>query len=351
MSGIGLHILGVFFSSLLISLFSVPLIKKITTHLRIVDHPSERKIHTKPISLLGGIGICLGVLGTLALWPAAVSFSSPGILIGAICILLLGILDDVCAIEAKWKLLGQICIAAIPVSQGLQLTQIAFPFIGIFHLGILSIPLTIFFMIGLINTINLIDGLDGLAAGISLIAAATLCIVSFYTGNILTVMSLVACIGATLGFLRYNFPPAQIFMGDSGSMFLGYILALASIQGVLQGCLSWKVGLPLMVLAIPILDMLYAIVRRARNKQAIFKPDKDHFHHKLLRLGLSQKQIAIFSYLITAFLGVLAIGIFFSKGIEQCILGITSGVFIGSGLYILKKKKPVLTSIIRNIGA
>lgn len=343
-----LNILGGGLTAFLVSALSTPIVKKLAIFFGVVDQPSERKIHKNPIPHLGGIAICLGVLGALFLLSYGPLPHLPNsILIGATSILFLGVIDDVFAIEARWKLFGQIAVSAIPVSQGIIFTHLSIPFVGTFALGSFAAPVTIFFIISLINTLNLIDGLDGLAAGISLIVSATIGFIAWNTGNIPTLLLMSASIGATLGFLKYNFPPAKIFMGDSGSMFLGYILALASLQGVLQETLSWRICIPIMALGIPILDMIYAIIRRLKNKQAIFKPDRGHFHHELLNSGLTQKQIALFSYFITTILGILCILIFLSSGTQLYLVVGLSSLLIGSGLVLFKRNRKLIFRLVR----
>ncbi len=341
-------IFSVFFLAFISSLIITPVVKKVSLKFGFIDPPSDRKVHTSPIPHLGGVAICLGaLLSVQTIGQYAFSLDFRGMLLGAFFILVLGIIDDVLCIRPLVKLFGQVFMAWIPVSQGVVLSTLSVPFVGSFSLGIMAVPVTIFFVISIINTINLIDGLDGLAAGISFIAAAVLALVSFQSGHMTSMVLMLAVMGSTLGFLCFNFPPASIFMGDTGSMFLGYMLGLVSVRGVMAGDLSWRVFVPILVLGIPILDMLYAILRRFKNKQAIFKPDKGHFHHELLHSGLTQKQIALFSYFVTAVLGILSVLLYISTGMQQVLMVGLSVLLIGSGLVLFKKNRKLIFRVMQ----
>jgi UDP-GlcNAc:undecaprenyl-phosphate GlcNAc-1-phosphate transferase len=224
--------------------------------------------------------------------------------------MLVGLLDDTYGLSPKVKLLGQIVAALVAVQFGYRVEFITNPFNG----GIidlvdlkLSTPVTLFWIIGITNAINLIDGLDGLAAGTSAIAAVTMAVVAWSEGlPEIAVLALILA-AAVLGFLKYNFNPAQIFMGDSGSLFLGFNLGALAIEGLTKGATVISLFIPIVILGIPIMDTMFAIIRRFSNGQPIFQPDKKHLHHCLLELGLSHKQTVLAIYGINVFLGASAV--------------------------------------------
>jgi UDP-GlcNAc:undecaprenyl-phosphate/decaprenyl-phosphate GlcNAc-1-phosphate transferase len=297
----------VFVVSFLIAYFITPVIKKMALRLGIIDKPALRKIHKEPMALLGGVAIFIGFLVAVLPFVYKADKSFIGILIGGGMILVLGIIDDVLHLGPRIKLVGQIMVALLVCLFGVSIDFVTNPFGGMIQLDwYLAFPLTILWIVAIINTINLIDGIDGLAAGIVAISALFISIVAINTGQYLPAILTLALFGATLGFLKHNFFPAQIFMGDSGSMFLGYILATVSIVGVLKATITISLAVPILVLGIPITDTLFAIFRRIKNGKEIFKADNDHFHHRLLRKGFSQKQVGVLCYIITILLGLVA---------------------------------------------
>jgi UDP-GlcNAc:undecaprenyl-phosphate/decaprenyl-phosphate GlcNAc-1-phosphate transferase len=287
--------------------FITPVIKKIALKMEIIDKPALRKIHKEPVALLGGVAIFIGFLVAVLPFVYRADKSFIGILIGGAVILALGIIDDVLHLGAWLKLAGQIAVATLVCLFGVSIDFVTNPFGGLIHLDwYISFPLTILWIVAIINTVNLIDGIDGLAAGIVAISALFISIVAINTGQYLPAVLTLALFGATLGFLKHNFFPAQIFMGDSGSMFLGYILATVSIVGVLKATITISLAVPILVLGIPITDTIFAVFRRIKNGQKIFKADKGHFHHRLLKRGFSQKQVGVLCYIITILLGIVA---------------------------------------------
>ena len=299
------YIMG-FLASLIISYFTVPALRKFSFQVGALDQPGKRKINKKPIPNLGGIGIFLGFSITVLVLLPLDSISS-GILMGGAIILLLGIIDDFFELSPGVKLLGQIVAAAILIVYGIQIEFITNPLGGMFYLGNWGIPLTILWVVALTNTLNLIDGLDGLAGGITVIAVMTLFFVSLQEGQTLTAVLAIALAGSSLGFLRYNFPPAKIFMGDSGSMFCGYILAAISVAGALKSAAAVTFFVPLLALGVPIFDTIFAIIRRVYNNRPIGKADKGHIHHRLLALGWTQLEAVLIVYGISFFLGIMAL--------------------------------------------
>ena len=290
-----LIIVGVTF---LFTVLFTPTVGKIACFVGAMDIPNARKVHTKPIPRLGGLGIYAGfLLGYMLFGEQTVQMNA--ILIGSIIIIITGIFDDIKSIPAKWKFLFQIIASSvIPLYGGILLQDISA--FGIYiNFGILAYPITILFITAIINCINLIDGLDGLSSGICSIYFLTIGIIAIILHNStgLDVILTFIMLGSTLGYLWHNFYPASIFMGDSGSMFLGYIVAVIALLGFKNITLT-SVIVPLLLLAIPIMDTIFAIIRRVVNHKPIGEPDKNHLHHQLLRLKFSQRRTVLIIYLV-----------------------------------------------------
>ena len=276
----------------------IPFIKKVAHHVGALDIPDSRKVHKKPMPRLGGLGIYLGFLLGYVLF-GELDLKMNAILIGSFIIVITGIVDDIKPIPARLKFLFQIIAASVVAIYGKILLQDLSAFGLEIDFGYFSYPITILFIVGIINCINLIDGLDGLAAGLSSIYFITIGVVivgwthTFGLDAIITFIML----GATLGFLFHNFNPAKIFMGDSGSMFLGYIIAVIALLGFKNVTLTTLL-VPIALLAIPIMDTLFAILRRIVNKKPLSEPDKQHLHHQLLSLNLSHRNVVLVIYLV-----------------------------------------------------
>lgn len=295
----------------------IPLVTRLAYKLGRVDVPDARKVHTVPIPRLGGIAIFLGFgvavlavewLFTGVLFPRSGPFL--GLFIGATMIFFLGIADDLKPLPAKFKLLVQIAAAAVAVYFGVRIDFLSHPGGGLILLApAVAYGLTIFWLVGITNTINLIDGLDGLAGGVSLIAASTTALIAWQTHQPTIALLALALMGATIGFLRYNWNPARIFMGDSGSLFLGFTLAALSVVGLLKLLATAALLVPVLILGVPIFDTAFAIARRAWNRVPIFSPDRGHLHHRLLGLGLSQRRTVIIIYGICLLLGGSALAL------------------------------------------
>lgn len=286
-----------------------PFVKKMAFKVGAVDIPKDdRRVHSKPIPRLGGLAIYLAfVITVLIFLPLNSDSAVPGMLVGGTLIVMLGVIDDIKELSPKIKFAGQVLAALVLVVFGVKVEWVTNPLGGMFYLGKLSIPLTIFWIVGITNTLNFIDGLDGLAAGISSIASFTLFLVALREGNIVVVIMTAALAGAALGFLPYNFNPAKIFMGDTGAMFLGYILAGISIEGAIKSAAAIALIVPILALGLPIFDTTFAIIRRIANGYPVTRADKDHIHHRLLARGLSQKQVVLIMYSINGALGMGAI--------------------------------------------
>ncbi len=315
----------------LVALISTPFVRKLAFKINAVDHPSGRKVHSRLMPRLGGIAIYLGFVAALLL-TQTITPANLGLIIGGTIIVLLGILDDVKELSPGVKLFGQIGAAFVLVAFGVEVSVITNPFGNTIPLGYFSIPVTIFWVVGVTNAVNLIDGLDGLAAGLATIAAFCLAIIGWLEGEYMVVAPAVILGASTLGFLKYNFHPAKIFMGDTGSMFLGYALAALSIIGLTKSFAVMSVFVPIFIIGIPIFDTAFAILRRFINHQPIFQADKEHLHHCLLDMGLSHRQTVLAIYAVDLLLG--ASGVLLTQLTTAqsflLVLAVTIIVFIGA---------------------
>ena len=335
--------------ALVVSLVITPVVILFADKTGAMDAPDARKVHKKPIPRIGGLGIYIafmtGVLGTLQLdlLPEDVQSGVIGLLVGATLIVILGLIDDYKNLPPKVKLLGQIVAAGVLVAFGVQIDFVADPFGDYFYLEYFAVPATLFWIVGLTNTVNLIDGLDGLAAGVATIASITILLVAIQNFFVLVTIVTAALAGAAIGFLWYNFNPAKIFMGDTGSMFLGFVLAGISVIGAVKSAATIALIVPILALGVPIMDTSFAIIRRYRGGVPIFKPDKGHLHHRLLDMGFNQRQAVLLMYVISAMLGMSAVLLNeVSGGIAVAIVvAVLLVVFVGAKkLGILRMKNP-----------
>ena len=332
------HVLA-FMIALGMALILTPAVIAFARQTGALDKPDARKVHVRPIPRIGGIGIyaafMASILVQLIFADVTPEFMTSliGLMIGGTIIVAIGIIDDYCDLPAKVKLLGQIFAAAVLViSFDVRIDVITDPFGDYIYLEFLAIPATIFWVVGLTNTVNLIDGLDGLAAGVSSIAAVTIFLVAMEEGIPFVAMVTAALAGAAVGFLYYNFNPARIFMGDTGSMFLGFMLAGISVVGAVKSAATIALIVPILALGLPILDTTFAIVRRARNHRPIFKPDKGHLHHRLLAHGFTQKQAVLLMYVVSALFGLCAIALtaVSTQAAALIILIVAAAVLVGA---------------------
>ncbi len=343
-----------FLVALAVVLLATPPVKKLAVWLGAIDLPQDRKVHKNPTPTLGGIAIFLGVLVAVLLvklltafthWPSAPdgvrqALGAPeflGILVSSSMIMVLGMVDDLRWLSPWAKLGGQVIASLTLIAFGVNIGTISWRAGNTLDLSgspILSILLTLLWMVFFTNVINLIDGLDGLAAGISAIAAGAFFIYGTQVGldqSIVQAMLVAAAVGgACLGFLRYNFNPAKIFMGDCGAQFLGFLLGAISIQGILKRTAVATLFTPLIILAIPVGDTLLAIVRRTRARQPFHQPDKNHIHHRLLQIGHSQRQAVLLIYFWSALFTGIALAREFVKN-----RGITYALLIAGGVSFL----------------
>ncbi len=304
-------VLLAFVSALLVT----PLVRKWAFKCGALDYPDQRKIHKQVMPRLGGLAIFIGFMAAVLL-TRGITFHMAGFLLGGALIVLLGYIDDTKGVSPWMKLGGQVAAACVVISFGLKVEFLTNPFSSeSMALGFLSIPVTILWIISITNAVNLIDGLDGLAGGTAGIASLTLAAVVWIeasrTGGTqgqwdAIVLALILA-AAIIGFLRYNFYPARIFLGDSGSMYLGFSVATLAVMGLAKGATYVSIIIPVVILGIPILDTVFAIVRRYQGHKPIFQPDKEHLHHRLLQIGLSHRQAVILLYGVNIILGLSAI--------------------------------------------
>ena len=284
--------IAAFASAFAISVVTTPLAKKISIKVGAIDYPKDRGMHKKPMPRMGGIAIVLGFMITVLLLSSYIKGIEVkqfiGFIIGATIIIVLGILDDMYTLRAKVKLLVQIIAAGIVVYTGTRINVVLWPFTA--YLQKLSIPITMFWIIGVTNAVNLIDGLDGLAAGVSSIAALCLMVLCIITGSEVAVILTAALAGACLGFLPRNFNPAEIFMGDTGATFLGFVLGVTSILGVFKGYAILALLVSMLCLGLPVFDTVFAMGRRVVNHKPIMEADRGHSSsHCLIDRGFSQR--------------------------------------------------------------
>lgn len=330
-------IIAAFAVAAVLSYFFTPPVKNFAHKVGAIDVPKDaRRMHQKPIPRLGGLAIYGGFLCSILIF-GQLDETMLCVLLGAAIIVALGIFDDVLALGAKLKFVVQIVAAAIPVCIGdLQIGLFTnlnplsdTPFV---HLGILAVPATIIWIVGITNAVNLIDGLDGLAVGVSSIAAITMLAVALLTGNMPIAITMAALAGACIGFMPYNLNPAKIFMGDTGSTFLGYMLATVSIMGLFKFYAVISFAVPFLILGLPIFDTANAIIRRVAAGRSPMSPDRGHVHHKLIDMGFNQKQAVAILYAISATLGLTAVVLTSSGEVKAIVLllAVLAAILVGA---------------------
>ncbi|MCH6266542.1 glycosyltransferase family 4 protein [Neobacillus citreus] len=290
----------------LVTIFITPLVKRFSFIIGAIDYPNKRKNHQSVMSRLGGLAIYISfTTGIIIMKPE--NQSSFAIIISSLIIVITGFLDDIFELSARHKLIGQLAAACTVVFLGdLQVEFINLPFGGKLQFGLLSIPITILWIVGITNAINLIDGLDGLAAGVSSIALITISGMAILQGNLYVLTVGLILLASTLGFLIYNFHPAKIFMGDTGALFLGFIISVLSLLGF-KNVTFISFVIPVIILAVPISDTFFAILRRIIQKKPLGAPDKQHLHHCMLRMGYTHQQTVLLIYAMSAFFALVAV--------------------------------------------
>jgi UDP-GlcNAc:undecaprenyl-phosphate GlcNAc-1-phosphate transferase len=336
-----------FVLAFIVAFSATPIVRKLAFKLGAVDVPKDdRRMHKKPIALMGGAAIIIGFIVALAFDLVSTSnLLKPGrellgLLTGIAFIALLGVLDDIITLGSKTKLLFQLAAAiSVVLISGTRIIVLTNPFVqsGSTVLSpYISYPLTILWIVGITNAINLIDGLDGLAAGVASISSLSLFFVSMLsTGDpviaVYTAVITAALSGSTLGFLPFNFNPAKIFMGETGSAFLGFTLGVVSIQGTLKSYTAIAIAIPLLVLGLPLFDTLFAIIRRLGTGKPIMQADRGHLHHRLIDMGMSQRQSVVTMYIASGALGLCAIVLADRGAISAIILLLAVSIFVIGG--------------------
>ncbi len=313
------HIAAIIVAAATVTVVVTPLVRRRAIRVGLVDMPGGRKVHERAVPRVGGVAIALGfgaAIGLEALgerhlgWGGGVLSEWASlwpVLAGLGIIFLVGLLDDVAELRPGLKFAGQLAAAGVVTIWGPRVDFVGNPLGGgLIYLGALGIPITLLWIVGFANVINLIDGLDGLAAGVSAIAAATFLALAMESNQLASAALAAAVIGACVGFLRYNFAPASIFMGDSGALFLGFALAAISLQGVMKSVAAITLAVPLLVIGVPIFDTATAIIRRVRHGRPIQEADRGHIHHRLLGRGFDQRQTVLIIYTWSMALAVSA---------------------------------------------
>jgi len=307
----GLQIILSLLVAFLVAFSATPVVMLYANKIGAIDIPKDnRRVHKRPIPRIGGLAIFYGFIIS-ALIFGVIDENMAGILIGAVIIVTVGIIDDIKGLPAIVKLICQIIAASVVVFSGVTIEFLGIPFAGnemIALTGWISSVVTVIWIVAATNAVNLIDGLDGLAAGVSGIASISLLVLAFSVGsepNVLIITAAVA--GASFGFLPYNHNPAKIFMGDTGSTFLGFILATVSIQGLFKTSAVMSLAIPVLILGLPLFDTTFAFLRRMLKGQSPMTPDRGHLHHRLLDMGLTQKQAVATLYTIAAVLSLSAV--------------------------------------------
>ncbi len=334
----------------LIAFITTPVVKNLAFRVGAVDVPKDgRRMHDHPIPRMGGLAICIGfLLSTMIFAPLTTPVK--GMLLGAIIIAILGIFDDIYDLPAKFKFLVQILAAIIAVASGNLIETLSNP--NVFsdnlwlQLGWLSYPVTVIWIVAITNAVNLIDGLDGLACGVSTISSMTMLIIALLVAEKSVAVMMAALAGACIGFLPYNLNPAKIFMGDTGSTFLGFILATMSVQGMFKMYTIISFVVPFLMLGLPIFDTCFAFIRRIAHGQSPMSPDRSHVHHRLIDMGFSQKQAVGILYIISAILGLSAVVLTTSGALKailflltMCVAGGVAGkIFISNNRHLDQEK-------------
>lgn len=328
---------ALFIASFILSYVLTPLMVKLSQARGWIDKPSEeRKIHEKPTPTLGGIPLFFAIiipLCILSYWPNAQGdlvrehfLPLSGLLIGILMMLCLGIYDDLRGAGHRLKFTVQILAAVVLYYFDFKIQILSLPFGGHLDLGYFALPFTILWVVGITNALNLIDGIDGLAAGVSLFATIAIFVVSVIFDRSFTSAVALAMAGALLGFLRYNFYPAKIFMGDSGSLVIGFMISAIGIRGSYKGATMVALLIPILALGVPIMDTLLAIGRRLWARKPVFSGDRDHIHHRLIERGLSQSKAALLLYGLTAFFGAMAFLVTLGNSEEIALILLAFGI-------------------------
>jgi UDP-GlcNAc:undecaprenyl-phosphate/decaprenyl-phosphate GlcNAc-1-phosphate transferase len=333
--------------SLFVAVLLTPLVRWLAIRVGAVSTPRARDIHERAVPRLGGVAIAaaffapLLALSLIDTSVAATLRAQPrlalGLLVGGIGLGALGVADDTVGVRARTKFAVQLCVAFFAYAMGFRIEAVSVPFLGVWEMGVFALPITALWIVGVVNAVNLIDGLDGLAAGVIFFAALTNFVIAVIGNQIFVAVVMASIMGAMVGFLFYNFNPAHIFMGDSGSYFLGYLLATASLTGAMQKT-STAVSMlvPMVALGVPIFDTLFSMLRRTLERRSVFSPDRGHVHHRLIDMGITHRRAVMLLYGVSILLMVSAIAIALGRSWESGVALLVASV--------------VLTGLIRFVG-
>jgi UDP-GlcNAc:undecaprenyl-phosphate/decaprenyl-phosphate GlcNAc-1-phosphate transferase len=297
-----------FLTAAALVLVLTPLVARLAPRIGGVDYGGDRpRVHTRPVPRIGGVAIVVAILAAAAIW-ADIDGAYVGMLLGTGLVAIVGLYDDIRGLRPSAKLLAVTVVALIPVlGWDLRIEHVTLPFLGDHDVGWASVPLTLLWVAFLANLVNLIDGMDALAAGIVAIASGSFALLAVSFGRAdAAVLAAIVC-GATLGFLRHNYHPAKIFMGDSGALALGFLLALIAVEGVLKTAATIALAGPLLVMAVPILDTSFVVLKRLKYRRPPWSPDHNHFYHRFMRIGFSQRRTAAYLHLWAIMLSAYAI--------------------------------------------
>ena len=293
--------------ALLIVILLTPAVGGMARILGVVDNPDARRLNRSPIPRLGGLAIFLGIL-VPSLAFLDLSGEMRGILLGAAVACVVGAVDDFRGLSPIVKLAGQVLAAAIPTAFGVWIDHFTLPFLGAVDVPPwIGVPLTIIWIVAVMNMVNFLDGMDGLASGVCAISGVTFAVIALSLGKVDAAVLSAIVAGACVGFLRHNFFPARIFMGDSGALVLGFTLASVSVAGLLKTASTVVLFLPLLVLAVPIIDTSFVVLKRLKYRQPISAADRSHLHHRFINIGFSQRRAALTMWAWTASLGIAAL--------------------------------------------
>lgn len=333
---VGLAIVAAFF----ICFAATPIVKSFAQRVGALDVPKDgRRMHTQPIPRLGGLAIFLGFILSVVLF-AKITMEVQGILLGCVVIVIVGVIDDIVPLPALLKFFVQIIAALIAVYHGVFINVVTNPnlwsVVEFLPLGYLSVPVTVLWIVAITNSVNLIDGLDGLAAGVSAISSFTMLIIAIVISDMNVAVIMAALAGACIGFLPYNRNPAKIFMGDTGSLLLGFVLATVSIIGLFKFYAIISFAVPFLVVGLPLFDTAFAFLRRLLSGRNPMSPDRGHFHHRLIDMGFSQKQAVAIAYAISGILGLSAVVITTNGEMRALIFIVAVSAAVVIGLFVMK---------------
>ncbi len=334
---IGLRLVFAIAVAFAIAYAATPIVKTLSLKIGAIDIPKdERRMHKRPIPTIGGVAIFYGALISILCF-CNVDSQLMGVLLGAVIIVSLGVLDDILDLSALFKFLIQILAALLVVLHGVKIEYVTNPFVSgqYISLGMWAVPLTVFWIVGVTNAFNLIDGLDGLSVGVSAISAISLFSVAILTGETNLAIVAAAIAGSCFGFLPYNKYPASIFMGDAGSTFLGFVFGSISVMGLFKGYAAISICVPFLILALPIFDTSFAIIRRLLKGQSPMHPDRGHLHHRLIDMGFNQRQSVTILCIASGLLSLSAVVLILS-GFERAFIFIFAVmVLMLAGLKVL----------------